>query len=45
MANPTIRIYDCETQKTVDREMTNAEFAAYNKKMAEQAERIAAREG
>jgi hypothetical protein len=29
MSKPTIRIYDCETNETIDREMTNDEFAKY----------------
>jgi hypothetical protein len=29
MNKPTVRIYDCETGETIDREMTNAEFAQY----------------
>ena len=29
MSKPTIRIYDCETGETIDREMTNAEFSQY----------------
>lgn len=29
MSKPTIRIYDCETAETIDREMTDAEFAQY----------------
>ena len=29
MKKPTIRIYDCETGETIDREMTSAEFAQY----------------
>ena len=29
MSKPTIRIYDCETGETIDREMTDAEFAQY----------------
>ncbi|CAB4186016.1 hypothetical protein UFOVP1142_4 [uncultured Caudovirales phage] len=29
MKKPTIRIYDCETGETVDREMNAAEFAQY----------------
>jgi hypothetical protein len=44
MANPTIRIFDCETQETIDREMTDDEFAAYEAKIAEQLARIAARD-
>ena len=44
MANPTIRIYDCETQETVDREMTDEELAAHEANVAACLERIAARE-
>jgi hypothetical protein len=29
MNNPTIRIHNIETDEIIDREMTNAEFAAY----------------
>ena len=29
MSKPIVRIYDCETGETTDREMTNAEFAQY----------------
>jgi hypothetical protein len=29
MTKPSIRIHDIETDKVVDREMTNAEFAQY----------------
>jgi hypothetical protein len=29
MSKPTVRIYDCETGETIDREMTDAEFAQY----------------
>jgi hypothetical protein len=29
MKKPTIRIYDCETGETIDREMTVIEFAQY----------------
>lgn len=44
MANPMIRIYDCETQQTIDREMTDAEFAEFQAKTAEQLARIAERD-
>jgi hypothetical protein len=44
MANPTIKIFDCETQETVDREMTDEEFAAHQAAITESLERIAARE-
>jgi hypothetical protein len=44
MANPTIRIFDCETQETIDREMTDEEFAAHQENVAASLERIAARE-
>jgi hypothetical protein len=36
MTKPMIRIYDCETGETIDREMNNIEFTQYE---AEQAER------
>jgi hypothetical protein len=29
MTNPTIRIHNIETNKVIDREMTDAEFAEY----------------
>ena len=29
MTKPTIRIHNTETDEVIDREMTNAEFAAY----------------
>lgn len=29
MSNPTIRIHDSETNEVIDREMTDAEFAAF----------------
>ena len=29
MTKPTVRIYDCETGETIDREMNDAEFAQY----------------
>ena len=29
MTKPTIRIYDCETGETIDREMTDIEFTQY----------------
>ncbi len=29
MTKPTIRIYDCETGETIDREMNDVEFAQY----------------
>lgn len=44
MANPTIRIFDAETQQTIDREMTDSEFVAYQAKMAEIQGRIDARD-
>lgn len=31
MSKPIITIYDCETGETIEREMTNAEFAQYKK--------------
>jgi hypothetical protein len=31
MSRPTIRIYDCETNETTDREMDDAEFAQHQK--------------
>lgn len=34
MSRPTIRIYDCETNETIDREMNNAEFAQHQKDLA-----------
>jgi hypothetical protein len=44
MANPTIRIFDCETQETIDREMTDQELAEHEASVAACLERIAARE-
>jgi hypothetical protein len=29
MSKPTVRIYDCETGETIDREMSDIEFAQY----------------
>jgi hypothetical protein len=29
MSKPTVRIYDCETGETIDREMNDTEFAQY----------------
>ena len=37
MSKPTVRIYDCETAETIDREMTDAEFAQYEADKATQA--------
>jgi hypothetical protein len=31
MKKPTIRIYDCQTNETIDREMTAVEFVQYEK--------------
>lgn len=31
MSRPTITIYDCETNKTIEREMNDSEFAQYQK--------------
>lgn len=31
MSRPTITIYDCETNETVEREMNDSEFAQYQK--------------
>ena len=31
MSRPTITIYDCETNETVEREMNDSEFAQYEK--------------
>ena len=45
MKKPTIRIYDCETGETIDREMNAAEFAQYEIEqenlIAKQAEAVA----
>jgi hypothetical protein len=38
MSRPTIRIHDLSTGEVIDREMTNAEFAAYEADQAAQAE-------
>jgi len=35
MSKPTIKIYDCATGETVEREMTAAEFAQYKKDIVE----------
>jgi hypothetical protein len=37
MTKPIIRIHDLETNEVIDREMTNAEFAAYEINQAKQA--------
>jgi len=34
MSNPLIRIHNLETNEIIDREMTEAEFAAYEKQKA-----------
>ena len=34
MSKPMIRIYDCETNETIDREMNDAEFAQHQKDLA-----------
>ena len=34
MANPTIRIHDLETNKVIDREMTETEFAEWSAQKA-----------
>ena len=47
MTNPMIREHNIETDKIVDREMTNAEYAAYLKESEPEpltAEQIAAQE-
>jgi hypothetical protein len=38
MSNPIIREHNIETDEVIDREMTNAEFAAYEADQAVQAE-------
>jgi hypothetical protein len=38
MTKPTIRIHDLATNKIVDREMTDAEFTAYEANQAAQAQ-------
>ncbi|NBR24301.1 MAG: hypothetical protein EBU08_11135 [Micrococcales bacterium] len=37
MSKPTIRIHDLATNEVIDREMTDAEFAAYEAEQAAQA--------
>ena len=37
MSRPIIRIHNTETDEVIDREMTNAEFAIYEKDQAAQA--------
>ena len=41
MKKPMIRIFDAETNETIDREMTDAEFAQYQADQAAQAAKIA----
>lgn len=31
MSRPTVTIYDCETNETIEREMNDSEFAQYEK--------------
>jgi hypothetical protein len=48
MTKPIIRIHDQETNETIDREMTDSEFAAYSQELseiqAEEAAQLAAKE-
>ena len=37
MTKPTVRIHNIETNEIIDREMNDAEFAAYEAEKAEQA--------
>jgi hypothetical protein len=41
MSKPMIRIHNTETDEIIDREMTNAEFAQYEKEQAEREAKIA----
>ena len=41
MSKPTIRIHNSQTDKVIDREMTNAEFTAYEAEQAAHANRQA----
>lgn len=41
MPKPIIRIHNTETDEVIDREMTDAEFAAYEIEQAETATRLA----
>jgi hypothetical protein len=41
MSKPTIRIHNTDTNEIIDREMTNAEFAQYEKDQADFAARKA----
>lgn len=41
MPNPMIRIHNVETGKIIDREMTDAEFAAYEAQKATDAAQLA----
>jgi hypothetical protein len=38
MSKPLIRLIDAQTNKIIDREMNDAEFKAYEAKLADQAE-------
>jgi hypothetical protein len=41
MSKPTIRIHDLATDEVIDREMNDAEFAAYEAEQAAQAAELA----
>jgi len=41
MSKPKIRIYDCETNETIDREMNSDEFAKYETEQLIEAKRKA----
>jgi hypothetical protein len=41
MSKPKIRIYDCETNETIDREMNSDEFAKYEAEQLSEAKRKA----
>jgi hypothetical protein len=41
MSKPMIRIHNTETDEIIDREMTDAEFAQYEKEQAEREAKIA----
>ncbi len=44
MSKPTIRIHNVQTDEILDREMTDAEYAEYQKAQLEEEQRLAAEE-
>lgn len=40
MTRPMIRIIDCQTNEVIDRQMTTAEYAVYQEKLAKESQKL-----